>query len=405
MSVFDITVDHSKPTTSPLRLAATLLLVVLLAIPQFTSAQPSSLSAEERARKEQELQALRQRIEALRRDLNRIRGEHDEARAELQKTESRIGKLVQNLRKIKRRLRQKKQRLKKLRRDRNRLREEVAAQRDLLARQVRAAYIIGRQEYLKLLLNQEDPALAGRMFTYYEYFNRARAHRIDEARADLEKLARVETDIRRAQKKLQALLKQHRRDKAALDNTIQARKLLVARLKSELRNRSDELAHMIENERQLEKLLNVIQEMLADIPAEAGLHKPFASLRGKLAWPAVGRVKKLFGRTRAGGRVKWNGIIIRAPEGNNVRAVARGRVAYADWLRGYGLLIILDHGDGYMSLYGNNQSLLRETGDWVEAGDIIAAVGKSGGKDNVGLYFEIRHNGKPSNPVKWCRKP
>ncbi len=404
MSGCDITVDHDTHTTPPLRLGALLLAALLLAcLPSVAAAEP--ISAAERARKEAELKALRQRIDALRRDLNRIRGEHDEARAELQETESRIGKLVQNLRNIRHRLRKQKKRLRQLKNDRARLREEVAAQRDLLARQVRAAYVIGRQEYLKLLLNQEDPALAGRMFTYYDYFNRARSARIDEARADLEKLQRVEADIRRQQARLTALLRQQRREKAALDNTIQARKLLVARLKSQLRSRSEELARMVENERQLEKLLNLIQEMLADIPAEAGLHKPFASLRGKLPWPAVGRVRKLFGKTRAGGRVKWNGIIIRAREGNNVRAVARGRVAYADWLRGYGLLVILDHGDGYMSLYGNNQSLLRETGDWVEAGDIIATVGKSGGKDSVGLYFEIRHNGKPSNPVKWCRKP
>ena len=364
----------------------------------------AELSDEQREEKAQELRQLKKRINKLRDELNQVRSKHDKARAELQETESRIGSLVQNLRKLSTRLANQKRRLSKLENDRKTYRTDVNQQRALLEEQIHAAYVIGRQEYMKLLLNQENPATMGRAVTYYSYFNKARSNRINRAFDSLKKLESVERSIHRETNTLKELQKQKRRDKAALENTIRARQLLVANLKTQMLSKGEQLGHLVENERQLEKVLNVIRKMLADIPAEAGKKRPFSRLRGKLTWPVVGKVRKLFGRKRAGGQVSWNGVLIRAREGNNVRAVARGRVAYADWLRGYGLLVILDHGDGYMSLYGHNQSLYKETGDWVEANEVIAAVGKSGGQQSSGLYFEIRHNGKPSNPVKWCRK-
>ena len=364
----------------------------------------AGLSDTERRAKTAELEQLKKRIESLRDDLNTVKGQHDTARKELRATESRIGKLVQNLRHLRNQLKDQEQRLENLQRDRARLKKEVKQQRTLLADQISAAYVIGRQEYLKLLLNPEDPAVAGRVFTYYRYFNQARSTRIDNAMLGIQELAAVEDSIARETDKLRQLQKQKRRDRSALENTVRARKLVVAQLKTELMTKGAELDRLVENERDLEKLLNAIREMLADIPAEAGEQKSFASLKGRLSWPAMGRVEKLFGKKRGGGRVTWNGVIIHSAEGNNVRAVSRGRVAYADWLRGYGLLVIVDHGDGFMSLYGHNQSLYKETGDWVEAGEVLAAVGNSGGRETAGLYFEIRQNGRPSNPVKWCRQ-
>ena len=163
---------------------------------------------------------------------------------------------------------------------------------------------------------------------------------------------------------------------------------------------------MLDDQRQLERVVKVITENLPH--TDAGLdvirQTPFGKLKGKLVWPALGKVKRLFGKKRQSGRLRWKGVLIEARQGNNVRAVAAGRVAYADWLRGYGLLLIIDHGDGYMSLYGHNESLFKETGDWVSAGDVIASVGKSGGRKLSSLYFEIRHKGKPVNPTRWCKK-
>lgn len=140
-----------------------------------------------------------------------------------------------------------------------------------------------------------------------------------------------------------------------------------------------------------------------DIPA-LPTEKPFSKQRGKLYWPAKGKVKNLYDHWRSVGKVKWQGNIIKAKEGAPVHTISNGRIAYSDWLRGYGLITIIDHGDGYMSLYGHNQTLLKEVGDWVENNEIIATVGSSGGLKSVGLYFEIRHNGKPSNPSRWCKK-
>ena len=140
-----------------------------------------------------------------------------------------------------------------------------------------------------------------------------------------------------------------------------------------------------------------------DLPTEQGERKAFAGLRGKLKWPSRGRLANRYGSRRKEGKLKWQGVMIKAPEGTEVTAISHGRIAFSDWLRGFGLLTIIDHGDGYMSLYGGNQSLYKEVGDWVEAGDVIASVGNSGGHRETALYFEIRHNGKPTNPLKWCR--
>lgn len=169
---------------------------------------------------------------------------------------------------------------------------------------------------------------------------------------------------------------------------------------------------MQEDERRLQRLLDSLATAPRDnsqTPAEGELasegteHTPFLTLRGRLQWPSRGKLTTRYGSARKVGKLKWQGVNIKAPEGTEVHAISHGRVAFSDWLRGFGLLTIIDHGDGYMSLYGGNQSLFKEVGDWVEAGEVIAGVGNSGGRKNSALYFEIRHNGKPTNPLKWCR--
>jgi septal ring factor EnvC (AmiA/AmiB activator) len=141
--------------------------------------------------------------------------------------------------------------------------------------------------------------------------------------------------------------------------------------------------------------------MLVDIPAEADGQQPFHSRKGKLRWPARGRLAQRFGAPRSGG-LRWRGVMIEAQEGGEVRAVSQGRIAFSDWMRGFGLLLIIDHGDGYMSLYGHNQTLYKEVGEWVDTGEVVALLGASGGRTESGLYFEMRHKGRPINPVHWC---
>jgi septal ring factor EnvC (AmiA/AmiB activator) len=156
------------------------------------------------------------------------------------------------------------------------------------------------------------------------------------------------------------------------------------------------------NQSALEKVLRAVQESMADLPANLG-NSPFASLQGKLKWPAQGRMVHHFGAYREQGALRWNGVLIAAPPGSPVRAVHHGRVVFADWMRGFGNLIIVDHGGGYMSLYGHNESLLKGPGDWVRGGETLATSGNSGGQSQAGLYFEIRHKGTPVNPARWCR--
>ncbi|UCE89874.1 MAG: peptidoglycan DD-metalloendopeptidase family protein [Pseudomonadota bacterium] len=386
--------------TRLLLILAALLLPAVSALPE----PPTGDGDADRAYKAQELERLRERIEELRGDLDSMRGKQGEARNELRSTETRIGALIKSLRVLERKLAARQARLAELRGEQRRHRSELSEQRELLVQQVQAAYAIGRQEYMKLVLNQEDPAVVGRVFAYYDYFNRARSARIEQALGTLTRLGELERDIEVENAKLRELSKRQQRARVALESSRRARELAVSRLTSAIHNKGEELTRMLESERQLGKLLNAIQEVMPDIPEQPGKQMVFARQKGKLTWPTKGKVRALYGKRRAEGNVKWNGIIISAGEGTDVHAVSHGRVAYADWLRGYGLLLIVDHGDGYMSLYGHNQSLYKETGDWVEAGELVASVGASGGQRSAGLYFEIRHNGRPTNPLKWCRK-
>lgn len=378
-----------------------LLCFVLTALVSAPLAAAPKLTGAQRRAKAAELARLRERIAQTQRQLQAMRGRHDAARAALRQTERRIGHLAKGLRRVHAQLAVKGRKLAHLRTKETKLQARLAEQRKLLAKQIRAAYAIGRQEYIKMLLNQQSPAALGRVVTYYDYFNRARTKRIHAALDTLEQLDTVKHAIIDARRKLRALQGRQRHDKRDLEATYHQRAAAVAHLDAQIHTKAQQLARMKHNEQALQTLLNALRDVLADIPAKPGNRKPFRDLKGQLAWPVRGHVERLFGRRQLG-QLRWNGVIIRAPEGRKVRAISHGRVAFADWLRGYGLLIIIDHGNGYMSLYGHNQSLYKETGDWVEPGDVIATVGDSGGQSKAGLYFEIRHDGRPVNPTRWC---
>jgi len=358
----------------------------------------------DKQQKELQLEQLRQRIEKLKQELASRRHQYSDVVSQLQQIETQIGQRVKTLRKLKHQLRQQNRKLDKLRKQQQQLQAELDTQRDLLGEQVKASYVIGRQEYLKLLLNQESPSAVGRMATYYDYFNRARSEQIDKALATISKLDTVEQQLRQQRARLQALHRQESEHKQQLEKNYRQRSRVLVNLKKEIHSKDKQLTQLVEDEQQLQQLLNSLNRDLGDILLAKDAELSFAQLRGKLTWPARGDVQALFGKSRHAGKLRWNGVLIDGHEGNTVFAVARGRVAYAGWLRGYGLLMIIDHGDGYMSLYGHNQGLLKEVGDWVEANEAIAVVGNSGGQEQAGLYFEIRHNGKPANPAYWCRR-
>lgn len=377
-----------------------ILLTILFGIFPF-SPLLAQLSDAERAAKAEELERLHKRIESIIAERNQVQSRYTEVQKSLRQTEKQIGEHVRELKKLDQQLRLQNRHLNQLLRQQKQLQRDVQKQRELLGEQIRTAYMIGRQEYLKLLLNQQDPAAVGRTMTYYQYFNQARRERIEQALSSIRQLDEVTLRLEQEKQVLQAMRDEQKTKKQALERTNHRRSQLVTQLRREINSKEKQITQLRQDEQQLKAVLDAIEDTLADIlPADQ--IRSFAAYKGRLTWPTRGKIDNLYGKSRHKGRLKWNGVVIRAREGNSVHAVSRGRVAYADWLRGYGLLIILDHGDGYMSLYGHNQSLFKEVGDWVEADEAIASVGNSGGQQTAGLYFEIRHNGRPANPAKWC---
>ena len=389
------------PCMLPVLPRRSLLLVLLVVVPVVVAVAGTSETQQEKTR---QLDELRDRIDHLKKHLASQRKKHSQVVQELQSIETRIGKRVKNLRYIKYSLKKQNRKLASLRKEQDQLQDELERQRQLLGQQIKAAYVIGRQEFLKLLLNQQSPSALGRVSVYYDYFNQARSEQIGKAINTITRLDKVETQITERRAELKKLERNEAKQKQALQAHYRQRSRTLAKLKQEISTKDEQLAQLREDEKQLQKLLLRLNRELGDLLTGKDTQKRFAELRGRLVWPTRGDVQKLFGKSRNAGKLRWNGVLIGDSAGNTVYAVAPGRVAYADWLRGYGLLMIIDHGDGYMSLYGHNQGLLKEVGDWVEANEPIAEVGSSGGRDQAGLYFEIRHDGKPTNPASWCRR-
>jgi septal ring factor EnvC (AmiA/AmiB activator) len=278
----------------------------------------------------------------------------------------------------------------------------VAAMRTSLAQQMRAAYMIGGEEPLKLLLNQEDPARAGRMFAYYSYFGRARAGLIAAIDGAVQQLADLDTQLAADEQRLDGLQSATADELGQLETARSQRDVALVAIKAQSRDSALALQRLQGQQAALTALLRDLKRALEPFPSDA--NSAFGSLRGRLAWPVGGHLAARFGQVRAGG-LKWDGMLIDTERGADVRAVYRGRVIYADWLPGLGLLTIIDHGDGYLSLYGHNDRLYKAVGDTVSAGDVIAASGDSGGSSRPQLYFEIRKGSRPLDPSPWFRQP
>lgn len=274
--------------------------------------------------------------------------------------------------------------------------------RHLLAKQIMAAYRLGRESRLKLVLNQDSPALLSRTLAYYDYFSRSQTTQITELREVLKTLDRMQAKINI---ELSALDEVQRKQQAVLDDMTgqrDDRQAIIDSLSDRIDTDQVRLEQMQSNRKDLETLLEKLSNALADIPADLGKRIGPGELKGRMAIPVKGPVKHAYGQPRTAG-LHWKGWLIGANRGSEVNAIAYGRVAYSDWLRGYGLLMIIDHGDGFMSLYANNESLLREVGDWVEPGASISTVG-SNPLDGDGLYFEIRKDGKALDPAVWLKR-
>jgi septal ring factor EnvC (AmiA/AmiB activator) len=379
------------------------LIIFLSFTPSIYADFDSGLDDEQRQEKKHELKKLRQHMGELRQKIEGKQQQKDFATKFLKDIEVRIGERAYVLKKTNRHLRKQKRELKKLKQQQKKTKNQLASQRNILSEQIRAAYMIGRQEYLKLLLNQENPAVIGRTLTYYDYFHKARSQHIDEAVVTIEKLNQLTVQVKIKAQELKSLRKQQQAEKQKLEDDFIDRSIIIKTLEKELASQGNRLKKLVADEQLLQQLLKGIRKIMPSMLTEIDDRETFSKRRGRLKWPVKGKVGRFFGKSRKAANLKWNGVLISSTEGNDVKAISHGRIAYADWLRGYGMLVIIDHGDGYMTLYGYNQALYKETGDWVEEGDVIATVGRSGGQLKSGLYFEVRVKGQPSNPVKWCK--
>ena len=362
----------------------------------------SFAAAQDRRQSEAELSAVRKEIKALQEKIARESTRRDEGTRALRTSEVEIAAAARKLAEVSGNVRTQEKTRRELEVQTASANRRLGAEKDALARQVRSSYMAGREELTKLLLSQESPAALGRMLVYFDYYNRARSARIAAVAGELAKLAELDAERARVQAELTALEKTQAQEVAALEKSRDERRALVAKLDGEIRDGNAAVTKLRNEEQRLADVVKRLSEVMAGFPVDTD--EPFAKSKGKLVWPVQGRLAGDYGQPRGAGPVKWNGVLLEAAAGTTVRAIHRGRVAFADWLQGLGLLVIVDHGGGYMSLYGHNEALLKESGDWVEPGEPIAQVGDTGGQARPGLYFEIRANGEPVNPNAWMAK-
>ena len=375
------------------------LLAVWLATGWTTSPAADNL---DRAEAESRLEKLKVEIADLNKELERARTTLSSEQKSLKAADLEIQRGALELRKLETTRQQHEQQLTVLHDERQEYLRSLDQRRGVLAEQIMAAYRLGRQSRLKLVLNQDSPALLSRTLAYYDYFSRSQAAQINELREVLETLDKMQSKINVELLALDEVQKSHQVVLDEMTSQRDKRQSIIDDLSSQIDSDETRLEELQRNSKDLELLLERLSNVLADIPADLGKWRSPGDLKGALPMPVKGPVKKAYGQNRTAG-LSWHGWLIGASHGSEVRPVAYGRVAYSDWLRGYGMLMIIDHGDGYMSLYGNNESLLHEVGDWVEPGTAISTVGSSP-LNGKGLYFEIRKNGKAMDPAVWIKR-
>lgn len=375
-------------------------LLLLLAAPSYAWQQNAieNATAEEKAATEARLEALAKELERREAAIQQRAKQLSITENELRQLELQMSAVAGELNTTRDAIAATEARLATLQQQQTELEQQQAQQLALLAKQLDAAYRIGEHDYLKLVLNQEDPAKFERLLGYYGYFNRARLEQVAELRKTQNQLEGVKADIVTEQQILENQAREQRQQQGVLQSQQKEQQNIAAKLAREQSADQQRISQLRKDQEALEQVLAAIIAAMRDEPRLDGL----ASLKGKLAWPADGKVQRLFGVARSGG-VTWKGVIINGTEGEPVRAIADGRVLFANWLRGFGLVIVLDHGDGYLSLYGHNQTIIPQVGELVRQGSTIALVGQSGGRSEPGVYFEIRVKGDAVNPTQWMR--
>jgi septal ring factor EnvC (AmiA/AmiB activator) len=369
-------------------------------------AAPAALAQDGRAAEErqaqQRLETLRGQIKAITAEQRAAEGERGEATRALREADARVSEAVRALRRTEAGIAHREQELRALEKEKALLEAGLSEQREALAALVRSAYALGRHEQLKLLLAQDRMADLARVLAYHRYFQADRQQRITGLVAELRELADVAQRIEQQRQELEAARQQQQAELAGLESEQAERAAVLAKLEAGFKDRAARLAALGRDEKAVQAMLERLRDAVADIPRQVDDTRPFASRRGQLPRPLAGSVLAAFGGRMPDGRTS-EGWLVAGTAGAEVRAVAPGRVAFSDWLKGYGLLAIVDHGDGWMSLYAFNDALLKDVGDWVRTGEPLATVGTSGGQGRPALYFELRRNGQPQDPKPWLR--
>jgi len=375
-----------------------LIIAILIAFMVLPAAR---LDAAATAKTEAELRTLREKIERITQQASRDALERDRLSGSLKAAELSVGQARAELTRASRDYADRSARRTALGETRKQQQQALLRQRAALAAQLRVAYMIGREEPLKLLLNQQDPLHSGRLFAYYGYFGRARAGQISDIQAQVQRLDALDVELTQQQTELAGVKAAQQQQLQQFERARNDRQQVLASLTAAAHTREQSLARLKSQQADLEGLLQQLNRSLKSV-APPDNATAFGRSHGALSWPVAGQVTAKFGDNRASG-VKWEGVVIATERDAPVKAVAAGRVVYADWLPGLGLLAIVDHGEGYLSLYGHNDRLLKAVGEPVEAGEPIAAAGDTGGRAAPELYFEIRRAGRPVDPAPWFK--
>jgi len=383
-------------------LGATVVLTLLVAfLPAAAGAGRADADIDRNAAESRLAEVLAQ-IGELKTQLEASRTEHRSEQQRLQKLDLRIQQANVELRELQQQESRQQQELEDLRLQREEFLAQLDQRMDRLAEQLRLSYRATRESRIKVILNQDEPGLLGRMLAYYDYYARAQTSRIALLQDTLKELEEMQRSI---DFRLSQIAELRTGQQAVLDDLgeqRQQRKLLLAGLERQIGTEAARLQELERNRQDLQALIERLTDVLADIPTDLADHVGVEKQRGRLPMPLKGPVRHPYGQSRSGG-LSWQGWLIGADAGAEVKAIAYGRVAFADWLRGYGLLIIIDHGQGYMSLYGHNESLMHEAGAWVEQGEAISIVGSNTGSEQ-GLYFELRKAGRAIDPAGWLAR-
>ena len=367
------------------------------------------------ALQQDELDNLRKHISALQKELEKTSESQSEAADELRESERAISHGKRKLAELSLQHRAADHTLGALRQQAQQLERDMQSQQAMLGKLLYQQYLGGKQEYFKLLLNNHDPDQAAREMRYYEYIARGRSIWLNTLRINLAQLNEIVQQTQHKSGEIAALQEEENVQQKILEKDKLARQHVISQFAQQLKQQRHEIGRLQRDENRLSQLVAKLSKILTrqkgkgifsndKLPDNRFDGKPFEQLKGKLTLPVMGEVVNKFGSARPDSTVLWRGLLLRAASGQPVKSVAAGRVVFADWLRGFGNLLIIDHGKGYMSLYGNNETLYKQVGDILRGGDTVAAVGNSGGNENSGVYFELRHRGVPLDPINWIAR-